>query len=172
MINISKILLPILVLIIIVYGLYKKVDIYEVFIMGVKEGLTMSINIFPTIFAMSLAINIIIKSNVLNVFIDFIFPLTDIFLIPKEVLPLSILRPISGSSTLILLDNILKVYTPDSFIGRVASIIQGSSDTTIYIIGLYFGSVGIKKIKHSLFVRLLSDFICVIISVFVVRLLF
>ena len=109
MINISKIILPILVLIIIIYGLYKKIDIYEIFIMGVKEGLTMSINIFPTIFAMSLAINILIKSNVLNVFIDFISPLTDIFLIPKEVLPLSILRPISGSSTLILLDNILKL---------------------------------------------------------------
>ena len=172
MINISKIILPILVLIIIIYGLYKKIDIYEVFISGVKEGLTMSINIFPTIFAMSLAINILIKSNVLNIFIDFISPITNLLLIPKEILPLSILRPISGSSTLILLDNILKTYTPDSFIGRVASIIQGSSDTTIYIIGLYFGSVGIKKIKHSLFVGLLSDFICVIISVFVVKLLF
>ena len=172
MINISKIILPILVLIIIIYGLYKKTDIYEVFISGVKEGLTMSINIFPTIFAMSLAINILIKSNVLNVFIDFISPLTDILLIPKEVLPLSILRPISGSSTLIILDNILKVYTPDSFIGRVASIIQGSSDTTIYIIGLYFGSVGIKKIKHSLFVGLLSDFICVIIAIQIVKILF
>lgn len=172
MINISKILLPILVLIIIIYGLYKKIDIYEIFISGVKEGLTMSINIFPTIFTMSLAINVLIKSNVLNLFIDLISPITNIFLIPKEVLPLSILRPISGSSTLVLLDNILKVYTPDSFIGRAASIIQGSSDTTIYIIGLYFSSVGIKKIKHSLFVGLLSDFICVIISVFIVRLLF
>ena len=69
---ISKILLPIFVFVIVIYGLYKKIDIYEVFISGVKEGLTMSINIFPTIFAMSLAINILIKSNVLNVFIDFI----------------------------------------------------------------------------------------------------
>ena len=172
MINISKIILPIFVLIIIIYGLYKKIDIYEIFIKGVKEGLTMSINIFPTIFSMSLAINILIKSNVLNVFINFISPLTNIFLIPKEVLPLSILRPISGSSTLIILDNILKTYTPDSFIGRVASIIQGSSDTTFYIIGLYFGSIGIKKIKHSLFVGLLSDLVCVIISVYIVKLLF
>ena len=170
--NISKIILPIFVLIIIIYGLYKKIDIYEVFIKGVKEGLAMSINIFPTIFAMSLAINILVKSNVLNVLINFISPITNIFSIPKEVLPLSILRPISGSSSLIILDNILKTYTPDSFMGRVASIIQGSSDTTFYIIGLYFGSVGIKKIKHSLFVGLLSDFICVIISVYIVKLLF
>jgi len=172
MINISKIILPIFVLIIIIYGLYKKIDIYEIFIKGVKEGLTMSINIFPTIFAMSLAINILINSNVLNLFINFISPLTNVFLIPKEVLPLSILRPISGSSTLIILDNILKTYTPDSFIGRVASIIQGSSDTTFYIIGLYFGSIGIKKIKHSLFVGLLSDLACVIISVYIVKFLF
>lgn len=170
--NISKVLLPIFVLIIIIHGLYKKIDIYEVFIRGVKEGLIMSINIFPTIFAMSLAINILIKSNLLKIFIDFISPLTYVLSIPKEVLPLSILRPISGSSTLILLDNILKIYTPDSFIGRVASIIQGSSDTTIYIIGLYFGSIGIKKIKHSLFVGLLSDFICVIIAVLVVKIIF
>ena len=172
MINISRFILPMLVLIIIVYGLYKKIDIYEVFIKGVKEGLTLSINIFPTIFTMSLAINILIKSNVLNVFIDFISPISNILLIPKEVLPLSILRPISGSSTLILLDNILKTYTPDSFIGRVASIIQGSSDTTIYIIGLYFGSIGIKKIKHSLFVGLLSDFICVFLSVIFIKILY
>ena len=172
MMNISKIILPIFVLIIIIYGLYKKIDIYEIFISGVKEGLTMSINIFPTIFAMSLAINILIKSNVLNVLINFISPITNIFSIPKEVLPLAILRPISGSSSLIILDNILKTYKPDSFIGRVASIIQGSSDTTFYIIGLYFGSVGIKKIKHSLFVGLLSDFICVIIAVYIVNLLF
>lgn len=170
--NISKGLLPIFVLIIIIYGLYKKIDIYEIFIKGVKEGLSISINIFPTIFAMSLAINILIKSNVLNVFINLISPLTNIFLIPKEVLPLSILRPISGSSTLIFLDNILKIYTPDSFIGRVASIIQGSSDTTIYIIGLYFGSIGIKKIKHSLFVGLLSDFMCVIIAICIVKIIF
>lgn len=170
MINIAKIILPMFVLLIVIYGLYKKIDIYEIFIKGVKEGLTMSINIFPTIFTMSLAINILIKSNVLNIFIDLISPITNLLLIPKEILPLSILRPISGSSTLILLDNIFKTYTPDSYIGRVASIIQGSSDTTIYIIGLYFGSVGIKKIKHSLLVGLLSDFICVLIALIMVRL--
>lgn len=170
--DISKIILPIIVLIILGYGIYKKVDIYNLFIDGVKEGLSLSINIFPTIFTMSLAINILIKSNCLNYIINFISPLVNMINIPKEILPISILRPISGSSALVLLNELLKVYSPDSFIGRVGSLIQGSTDTTIYIIGLYFGSIGIKKIKHSLFVGLLSDFISVILSILVVKLLF
>lgn len=170
--DISKIILPIIVLIILGYGIYKKVDIYNLFIDGVKEGLSLSINIFPTIFTMSLAINILIKSNCLNYIVDFISPLVNMINIPKEILPISILRPISGSSALVLLNELLKVYSPDSFIGRVGSLIQGSTDTTIYIIGLYFGSIGIKKIKHSLFVGLLSDFISVILSILVVKLLF
>ena len=82
------------------------------------------------------------------------------------------MRPISGNSSLIIMDNLLKTYGPDSFIGRTASIIQGSSDTTIYIIGLYFSSVGIKKIKYSLIVGLLADLMAVIISIIVIRFLF
>ena len=91
---------------------------------------------------------------------------------PKEVFPLVILRPISGSSSLAMLSNILSKYGPDSFIGRVASVMQGSTDTTIYIISMYFSSIGIKKIKYSLVVGLLADLISVILSIIMVKIFF
>ena len=170
--DISKFFLPSIALIVIIYGLYKKIDIYDVFIEGVKEGLGLTINIFPTIFTMSLAINVLIKSNCLNYFIDLISPLYYLLNIPKEIIPISILRPISGSTSLAFLNELLKTYHPDSFIGRLGSVMQGSTDTTFYIIGLYFGSIGIKKIKHSLLVGLVSDFISVLLSIIIVKILF
>ena len=169
---ISNIFIPVIVLIIIGYGLYKKIDIFDIFIMGIKEGLTMSINIFPTILAMIISINVLLKSNIIMDLTSMLTPIFKLLKFPSELLPIAILRPISGSSSLILLDNLLKVYTPDSFIGRVASVIQGSTDTTIYIIGLYFSSVNIKKIKYSLAVGLLTDFLTIIIALVVVSLLF
>ena len=169
---ISNIFIPIVVLIIVIYGLYKKVDIFDRFIDGVKEGLSMSLNIFPTILAMIISINVLLKSNLIFDLTNWLQPVFDFLHFPKELLPISLLRPISGSSSLILLDNIFKTYTPDSFIGRVASVIQGSTDTTIYIIGLYFGSIKIKKTKYSLAVGLLTDFATIIIAIIVVSLLF
>mgnify|MGYP003294231001 CR=1 FL=1 len=91
---------------------------------------------------------------------------------PREVFPLAILRPISGSSSLIVLNDILSKYGPDSFIGRVASVMQGSTDTTIYIISMYFSSIGIKKIKYSLVVGLIADVISIILSIIIVKIFF
>ena len=170
--NIANIILPFIVLIIVGYGIYKQVAVFDVFLDGVKEGLTMTIQIFPTIIAMIISVNIFLKSNILELVINFLNPLFNFLKFPKEILPLAVLRPISGSSSLIILDNILKTYGVDSFIGRVASVIQGSTDTTIYILGLYYGSVGVKKIKYSLLVGLMADISCIIIALIVVNILF
>ena len=170
--NIANIILPFIVLIIVGYGIYKQVAVFDVFLDGVKEGLTMTIQIFPTIIAMIISVNIFLKSNILELVINFLNPLFNFLKFPKEILPLAVLRPISGSSSLIILDNILKNYGADSFIGRVASVIQGSTDTTIYILGLYYGSIGIKKIKYSLLVGLMADISCIIIALIVVNILF
>lgn len=170
--NIANIILPFIVLIIVGYGIYKQVAVFDVFLDGVKEGLTMTIQIFPTIIAMIISVNIFLKSNILELVINFLNPLFNFLKFPKEILPLAVLRPISGSSSLIILDNILKNYGADSFIGRVASVIQGSTDTTIYILGLYYGSVGVKKIKYSLLVGLMADISCIIIALIVVNILF
>ena len=170
--NIANIILPFIVLIIVGYGIYKQVAVFDVFLDGVKEGLTMTIQIFPTIIAMIISVNIFLKSNILELVINFLNPLFNFLKFPKEILPLAVLRPISGSSSLIILDNILKTYGADSFVGRVASVIQGSTDTTIYILGLYYGSIGVKKIKYSLLVGLMADISCIIIALIVVNILF
>ena len=168
----ASMIIPVIVLFIIIYGFKKGVPIYEKFLVGVEEGLRMALKIFPTMFAMVICINVFLKSNIINVMVNFLDPMFKILNYPKELVSLAMMRPLSGSSALIIMDDILKVNGPDSFIGRVASVLQGSSDTTIYIIGLYFSSVGIKKIKYSLVVGLLADLMAVIISIVMIRLLF
>ena len=164
--------IPLVVCVILIYGIYKKVDIFDTFIVGVKEGMKLSVNFFPTIFTMIIAITMITDSNVIfyicNLFGSFLGKIG----FPSEVIPLAMLRPISGSSSLVLLNDLLNRYGADSFIGRLASVMQGSTDTTIYIISMYFSSVGIKKIKYSLLAGLLADLVSVIISFIVVKIMF
>ena len=167
MLIISKLIIPIITLFIIIYGLYKKVPIYDEFINGVKEGLSLSLEIFPSIFAMVIAVTVLVKSNLI---LD-ITKLINFKYFPKEVLPIAILRPISSSSSLMLLNSILARYGPDSKASIIASIITASTDTTIYIIGMYFSSIKIKKIRHSLVVGLLADLACIIISIIIVKIL-
>ena len=167
-----NLIIPIVVITIIIYGLYQRVEIYEAFLEGVREGLSMALKIFPTMFTMVIAIDVLVKSNIINDIVTIIEPILNILHFPKELLSLSIMRPISGTSSLILMNDIFKTYGPDSYLGKIASIIQGSTDTTIYILGLYFSSVGIKKIKYSLIVGLLADLFAIIFSIIIVNLLF
>jgi len=164
---ISNIILPLITLIVIVYALKHKVNIYDEFLNGVKEGLKISIDIFPSIFALIISVTVLVKSNLLNNIISLI----NINLFPREILPIAILRPISSSSSMILLNEILSLHGPDSLIGKISSVIAGSTDTTIYIIGMYFSSIKIKKIRQSLLIGLLADLSCVIISILIVKIL-
>lgn len=165
-----KYFIPSVVVLIIIYGLYKKVDIFDIFLIGVKEGMKTAVNLFPTLFTMILAINVFVGSGIINNISSFFKPFLSSIGFPTEVLPLAILRPISGSSSLAILNDILSKYGPDSFIGRVSSVMQGSTDTTIYIISMYFGSIGVKKTKYALVVGLLADLISVILSITMVKL--
>ena len=167
MIYLSKTIIPIITIIVIIYALIKKIDIYETFLEGIKEGLELSLNIFPSMFAMIIAVTVLTKSNIVNDLIKLI----NISIFPKEILPIAILRPISNSSSLMLLNNILLTHGPDSITGKIAAIITGSTDTTIYIIGLYYSSIKIKKIKYSLVVGLLADLACIIISIIIVNII-
>ena len=166
---IANLIIPFITIFVLVYGLIKKVDVYDSFIKGVKEGLSTSLSIFPTIMAMIISINLLINSNIILKITNLLSPILLKIGFPSEVLTLALLRPISSSSSLIVMDNLLKVHGVDSYIGRLSSIIQGSTDTTIYILGMYFSSVGIKKIKYSLLVGLLADLSCVIIATIVVN---
>ena len=167
MIYISNIILPLITLIVIIYALYKKINIYDEFLTGVKEGLQISLDIFPSIFAMIISVTVLVKSNFLNNIISLI----NINIFPKEILPIAILRPISSSSSMMILNEILKTYGVDSLIGKISSIIAGSTDTTIYIIATYYASIKIKKTKQSLIIGLLADLTCVIISILIVKII-
>lgn len=172
MITISNILMPLLVLIVIVYGILKKIDVYDVFVEGAKEGINIGISTFPYMLGMILGTNILLKSNFLDVIFGILKPIFDLIKVPIDILPISILRPVSGSAALSVLNNILANFGADSFMGRLASTIQGSTDTTIYVLTLYFGTVGIKKIRYALWAGLIADIAGIIASIIAVSFIF
>lgn len=165
-------IIPIIVFIIVFYGAYKKIDVYDSFITGSKESFDMIFQLFPTLLAMIFSVNIFLKSGIVEDLTNFIKPFLNIIKLPSDVLPLAIIRPISGNSSLAILNNIFENHGPDSFIGRLASIMQGSTDTTFYVLTLYFGSVGIKKIKYALWAGLFADLVGITSSIILAHLFF
>lgn len=173
MINkISNLIIPLIVLLVIIYGVRKKTNVYDTFIEGAKESFDMVINLFPTFLAMILGINIIINSGLITSALSLLKPIFEFIKVPLEIIPMALMRPISGSSSLALLNNIFETIGPDTLIGRIGSIIQGSTDTTFYIISLYFGSIGIKKIRYALWAGLFADLLGIISSIIIVKLMF
>ena len=142
-----------------IYGIKKKIDLYDTFIEGSKESFDLIFSMFPCMLAMIFSLNIFLKSGVINYIFELLKPIVNILKIPAEVFPMMILRPISGSASLAFLNNIFETYGPDSIIGILSSVVQGSTDTTFYVLTLYFGSIGIKKIRYSLWVGLFADLI-------------
>lgn len=170
--NVSSLIIPIMVLGVIVYGIIKKINIYDVFVEGSKESYDIVLTMFPCMLAMIFGVNIFIKSGVLEYIFSFFKNILDFLHIPLEIIPMAIMRPISGSSSLAVLNTILENYGPDSFVGRLASVIQGSTDTTFYILTLYFGSIGIKKIRYSLWAGLFADVIGITSAIIITNLMF
>lgn len=169
---ISKIILPIFVILIVFYGVKKKVNVYDVFLEGAKEGLVTTFSIFPAVIAMIFAINIFLDSNFLAFLIGLIRPILGEFSMPIEIIPMALLRPVSGTASLAIMNDIFKSFGPDSFAGRLASILQGCTDTTVYVIALYFGTVKINKIKHALWVGLFADLAGIIMAFVLTNLFF
>ncbi len=168
----SKIVIPIFIVFVVFYGFKKKINIYESFLEGAKEGLIISFNIFPSIIAMVFAINIFLDSNFVYDVLGFLSPLLKFINIPIEIMPMAILRPISGTASLAIMNDIFINYGPDSYIGRLASVLQGCTDTTIYVLALYFSSVGIKKIRYSLGVGLFADLVGITVAFLITMLFF
>ena len=168
----SIIALPLFVLFIIIYGFKKKVDLYDAFVRGAKEGLIMTFNIFPFIMGMVFAVNLFINTGFINFVLTGAIPLLDKLNIPSAIFPMALLRPISGTATLVVLNNILQNFGADSYAGRLASVIQGCTDTTFYVITLYFGSVRISKIRYALKVGLFADLIGIATSIIIVYFIF
>lgn len=170
--KLSQLIIPLMVLGIIGYGLIKKVNIYDLFVEGSKESYDMILSMFPCMLAMIFGVNIFIKSGVLEYIFSYFKNILDIINVPLEIIPMAIMRPISGSSSLAILNTILQTFGPDSYVGRLGSVIQGATDTTFYILTLYFGSVGIKKIRYSLIAGLFADIVGIVAAVIIVNLMF
>ena len=162
---ISNIVIPTTILLIIVYGLIEKQQIFDIFLDGAKEGLQIVINIFPTLLGLFLSINILRASGIIDVIANITMPILNLLKIPTEILPLALLRPISGSASIAVATDIMTKYGVDSLIGLICSTIMGSTETTLYTIAVYTSAVKIKKTRFVLIAALLADFIGMLTSV-------
>ncbi|QGQ46742.1 spore maturation protein [Metabacillus sediminilitoris] len=169
---ISLWLIPILIGYILIYGTLKKIPTYETFVEGGKEGITIAFSIIPYLVGMLVAISIFRASGALEFLMNLMKPALTILNIPAEIVPLAFIRPISGTAALGITSDIIATYGPDSFIATLAATMQGSTDTTLYILTVYFGAVGIKKMGDALKVGLLADLVGIIASIIVVTLMF
>lgn len=172
LVQFGNFLIPIILGLILIYAIKKKVPVYDSFIKGAKEGLELSIDVFPYLIGMLFATNILLNSNFLENIFDFMKPVFELLKIPVEIMPMALIRPISGNASFAIMIDLIKTYGVDSFIGLVAASLQGATDTTIYVLCLYFGSIGIKKIRYSIWAGLLTDLMAIFVSVVVVKLVF
>ena len=172
--NVSYWIIPSLILLFLCYGMIKRVKIYEVFVTGAKDGFNVAINIIPYLVAILVAVGMFQASGAMDIMIKLIGPFTSKIGLPAEALPMAILRPLSGSGSYAVLASIIKdpKIGPDSYIGYLASTIQGSTETTFYVIAVYFGAVKIKKIRHTLLAALSADIAGIMASVFICSILF
>ena len=168
---ISNLAMPLMILIIVIYGVLEKVKIFDNFLEGAKEGIKITMSIFPTLIGLFVAIGALRSSRILDLIINFVTPLLNVVNFPKEIMPLAMLRPISGSSSIAIATDIMKNYGVDSQIGIIASTIMGSTETTLYTIAIYTSCIKVKKIRFVLGVALLADVIGIVTSVAVCRIM-
>lgn len=167
----STIAVPMVILLIIVYGVIEKNKVYDTFIEGAKEGTQVVVNIFPTLVGIFLAVGALRSSGLIELIINIIKPIIETLRIPAEIMPLALLRPISGSASMAVATDIISKNGVDSLIGLIASTIMGSTETTLYTIALYTSAVGIKKIRFVLAAALIADITGMLISVAICRFL-
>ena len=142
---------------IILYGIAKKINVYDYFVEGAKEGVSSAVKIIAPLVGLMVAISVFRASGALALLTSALRPFTNLLRLPSDVVPLAILRPITGSGSLAVLNDIFKQSGPDSISGKIASVMMGSTETTIYTIAVYFGAVGISRSRHTLSAALLAD---------------
>ena len=163
---------PVVICVIVLCGMFRVQGMFSVFCGGAKEGLRTVASIAPSLIGLITAVEMFKVSGALDVLTSAILPVSNILHLPQEVMPLVLLRPITGGGSIAMLDRLLDQYGANSMTGRVACVMCGSSETTFYTTALYFGSVGVKKIRHTLIAALAADLVCTILSGITVGLLF
>ena len=167
----SNIAMPLIILIIIVYGLIEKNKVFDTFLDGAKEGIEIVFSIFPTLIGLFMAIGALMSSGVLDLIVSFLTPILNYIHFPSEIMPLALIRPISGSASIAVATDIMRNYGVDSKIGVIASTIMGSTETTLYTIAIYTSAVGIKKTRFVLAAALIADAVGILVSVGVCQIL-
>lgn len=167
----SDFVIPFFIALIMIIGLIRRVDIFSEFTEGAAENLKAAFDVLPALIALMTAIGMFKASGALEVISEAISPVTGFLGFPEECIPLAIIRPVSGSGALAVFESILNDVSPDSFAGRVASVIIGSTETTFYTIAVYYGITGVKKTRHAIASSLTADFTGFILSALTVRLL-
>lgn len=164
--------IPILMFVVFVYAHIKKVRVFETFVEGAKDGFFMAVKLIPYLIGIYVAVGIFRESGAIDILVSLLSPILSIVKAPTEVLLLSIVRSLSGPAALGMMLEIFDAHGPDSFIGRLAATLIGSTDTTFYIVAVYFGSVGVRNARYSIPVGLFADFASFLASVYIVRKMF
>lgn len=170
--EISRWAIPLVLLVIPLVAFFRGVKVYEVFVQGAENGFNTAIQIIPYLVGMLVAIGVFRASGAMDLFTQALTPLMELIKAPAEVLPIAIMRPFTGSGTLALAAELIDAHGPNSFIGRLAATMQSSSDTTFFILTVYFGSVGIKKFRHAVIVGLLADTTGMLAAIYISNLVF
>ena len=170
--NLSSLVIPLLLAGVAVYGMGKRVDVYSALTHGAEEGLTVLLRIIPALVGLLTAVSMFRASGAMEWFSGLCAPLLDRLGIPAETAPLMLVRPVSGSGALAVASDLLATYGPDSYVGRVAAVMLGSTETTFYTIAVYFGSAGIHKTRHTVPAALAADCMGFFASALAVRLFF
>lgn len=169
---ISIIAMPLVILIIVFKGIKEKVPVFDIFLKGATEGVEITFKIFPTLIGLFVAIGMLRSSGILDLITKLISPALAFMKFPSEIVPLALLRPISGSASMAVATDIIKQNGVDSFIGILASVIMGATETTLYTIAVYTSSVRIKNTRGVLFAALAADTMGIIVSLLVCRSIF
>lgn len=154
------------------YGLYKRVPVYESFVEGAKDGFQVAVRIIPYLVAILFAIAMFRASGAMDILVRVVNPVLSLIGFPAEVLPMAIIRPLTGSGSAAIVVDMINQYGEDSIFVKMAAVMFGSTETTFYVIAVYFGAVNVKKTRHALPAGLTADFAAMIVAVWTVRLLF
>ncbi|MDQ3282416.1 MAG: spore maturation protein [Acidobacteriota bacterium] len=157
--------IPVLLVFIPLYGMIRKVKVYDTFVDGAKEGFDVAVKIIPFLVGILVAIGMFRGSGAMDLLIAGLRPVMTATGFPAEVFPLAILRTLSGSGSLALTTDLIKTHGPDSLIGRMAATMYGSSETTFYVLAVYFGAVGVKRTRHAVPAALIGDIVAAIATV-------
>ena len=168
---VSVIAMPTIILIIIALSFLEKNKVFDIFLDGAKEGISIVYNIFPTLVGLFVAVGALRSSGILDLIINFFSPIIEFAKIPREIMPLAILRPISGSAAMAVATDIMNNYGVDSKIGQIASVVMGSTETTVYTIAVYTSCIKIKNTRGVLIAALIGDIVGMLVSVVICNIL-